>query len=205
MGLSFWLASLAFDLPRSPLLGILVVIATNLAQILPSAPAAVGVFEAATLVALTAYGAPRPVALSYAVVFARHELPPLSRGRTHGTPSFSGSGLTSGNGRCESVPRLMRVSFLVPAHDEAPTIGEVLSRIDALDLETEVIVVDDGSTDDTAEIVNRWASQRDHILLLRQNNRSKGAAIRAAIPHASGEIVVIQDADMEYDLPRCRC
>jgi glycosyltransferase 2 family protein len=68
MGLSFWLASLAFDLPRSPLLGILVVIATNLAQVLPSAPAAVGVFEAATLVALTAFGAPRPVALSYAVV-----------------------------------------------------------------------------------------------------------------------------------------
>jgi glycosyltransferase 2 family protein len=68
MGVSFWLASLAFDLPRSPLLGILVVIATNLAQILPSAPAAVGVFEAATLVAVTAYGGHRPIALSYAVV-----------------------------------------------------------------------------------------------------------------------------------------
>jgi glycosyltransferase involved in cell wall biosynthesis len=93
----------------------------------------------------------------------------------------------------------MRVSFLIPAHDEARTIGEVLSRIEALDLETEVIVVDDGSTDETAGIVDRWASERDHIVLLRQNNRGKGAAIRAAIPHASGEIVVIQDADMEYD------
>lgn len=68
LGISFWLLTLAFPLPHSPLAGILVVIATNLAQILPSAPAAVGVFEAATLIALTSYGANRSVALSYAVV-----------------------------------------------------------------------------------------------------------------------------------------
>jgi glycosyltransferase 2 family protein len=68
MGISFWLLALAFPLPHSPLAGILVVIATNLAQILPSAPAAVGVFEAATLVALASYGASRSIALSYAVV-----------------------------------------------------------------------------------------------------------------------------------------
>jgi uncharacterized protein (TIRG00374 family) len=68
MGISFWLAALAFDLPRSLLLGILVVIATNLAQILPSAPAALGIFEAAAVVGVSAYGAPRSVALSYAVV-----------------------------------------------------------------------------------------------------------------------------------------
>jgi glycosyltransferase involved in cell wall biosynthesis len=94
---------------------------------------------------------------------------------------------------------LMRVSFLIPAYDEARTIGEVLARIEALDLEREVIVVDDGSTDDTAAIVERWASQHDHVVLLGQENRGKGAAIRAAIPHATGEIIVIQDADMEYD------
>jgi glycosyltransferase 2 family protein len=68
MGFSFWLLSLAFDLPRTPLLGMLVVISTNLAQILPSAPGAIGVFEAAVLVATTAYGAPRSVGLSYAVL-----------------------------------------------------------------------------------------------------------------------------------------
>lgn len=68
MGISFWLLTLAFPLPHSPLAGILVVIATNLAQVLPSAPAAVGVFEAATLVALASYDANRSVALSYAIV-----------------------------------------------------------------------------------------------------------------------------------------
>jgi uncharacterized protein (TIRG00374 family) len=68
LGISFWLLALAFDLPHSPLLGILVVVATNVAQILPSTPAAVGVFEAATLVALASYDVPRATALSYAVV-----------------------------------------------------------------------------------------------------------------------------------------
>jgi glycosyltransferase involved in cell wall biosynthesis len=93
----------------------------------------------------------------------------------------------------------MRVSFLVPAYNEASTIEEVLARIDALDLETEVVVVDDGSTDRTADVVERWRAEHDGIHLLRQPNQGKGAAVRAAIPHMTGEIAVIQDADMEYD------
>jgi len=94
----------------------------------------------------------------------------------------------------------MRVSFLVPAYNEAGTIGEVLERIEALDLDKQVIVVDDGSTDETAAVVESWVSCRNHgDVLVRQPNRGKGAAIRAAIPYADGEIAVIQDADMEYD------
>jgi glycosyltransferase involved in cell wall biosynthesis len=88
----------------------------------------------------------------------------------------------------------VRVSFLVPAYNEAATIGEVLDRIGALGLDAQVIVVDDGSTDDTAAIAERRGAQ-----VVRQANRGKGAAIRAAIPLADGEIAVIQDADMEYD------
>jgi glycosyltransferase involved in cell wall biosynthesis len=92
----------------------------------------------------------------------------------------------------------VRVSFLVPAHNEAATIGEVLDRIAALELDSQIVVVDDGSTDGTAEIVEK-RGRPGEIVLVRQEHRGKGAAVRAAIPHADGEIVVIQDADMEYD------
>jgi len=70
----------------------------------------------------------------------------------------------------------------------------VLDRIAALELDAQTDVVDDGSTDGTAEI-----AEAKGALVIRQANRGKGAAIRAAIPHADGEIAVIQDADMEYD------
>jgi glycosyltransferase involved in cell wall biosynthesis len=86
------------------------------------------------------------------------------------------------------------VSFLIPAYNEAATIGEVLRRIDLLELDTQVIVVDDGSSDDTAAIAEAAGAT-----VVRQANRGKGAAIRAAIPLVDGDIAVIQDADMEYD------
>jgi glycosyltransferase involved in cell wall biosynthesis len=86
------------------------------------------------------------------------------------------------------------VTLIVPAYNEAATIGEVLDRIGALDLDTQVIVVDDGSTDGTGEIAAGRGAQ-----VIRQENRGKGAAIRAGIPHVQGDIAVIQDADMEYD------
>jgi len=92
-----------------------------------------------------------------------------------------------------------RVSFVVPAHNEAATIGEVLERIDALPLDKQVVVVDDGSTDATPAILARWQHGRADAVVVRQPNRGKGAAIRAAIPHLDGDVVVVQDADMEYD------
>jgi glycosyltransferase involved in cell wall biosynthesis len=91
------------------------------------------------------------------------------------------------------------VSFLVPAYNEAATIEALLDAVWALDLDKQVVVVDDGSTDGTGELVERWREGRDGIVLLRQDNRGKGSAVRAAIPHADGGITVIQDADLEYD------
>ena len=93
----------------------------------------------------------------------------------------------------------MRVSFLIPAYNEAATIREVLERLERLELEKQVIVVDDGSTDATPEIAEAWKQGRENTVVLRQPNRGKGAAVRAAIPHVDGSIVVIQDADLEYD------
>lgn len=91
------------------------------------------------------------------------------------------------------------VSFLIPAYNEAATIGEVLARIDALGLDAQIVVVDDGSTDATASIVEAYAEGRPHVELLRQPNRGKGSAVRLAATRVTKDIAVIQDADMEYD------
>ena len=93
----------------------------------------------------------------------------------------------------------MRISFLIPMYDERRTILEVLDRIESLGLDRQLIVVDDGSTDGGADLVDEWRAGREGVVLVRQANAGKGAAIRAAIPHIDGDIAVIQDADMEYD------
>ena len=93
----------------------------------------------------------------------------------------------------------MRISFLIPAYDERATIVEVLDRIEALGLDRQLVVVDDGSTDGTADAVEEWSSGREDVVLIRKPNGGKGSAIRAAIPHVDGDVAVIQDADMEYD------
>jgi glycosyltransferase involved in cell wall biosynthesis len=93
----------------------------------------------------------------------------------------------------------MRVSFLVPAYNEAATIVDVLDAVWALDFDKQIVVVDDGSTDGTGDLVEAWRDGRDAVVLVRKHNQGKGSAVRAAIPHVDGEIAVIQDADLEYD------
>ena len=93
----------------------------------------------------------------------------------------------------------MRISFLVPSYNERATILEVLDRVEALGLDRQIVVVDDGSTDGTSELLREWEAGRDGVVVIRQENRGKGAAIRAAIPFIDGDIAVIQDADLEYD------
>ena len=96
------------------------------------------------------------------------------------------------------APELL--SIVVPAFNEAATIEEVLRRVAAQELggPYEVIVVDDGSTDGTAEVAE--SAGIDGVRVVRQPaNRGKGAAVRAGIAQTSGGIVIIQDADLEYD------
>ena len=91
------------------------------------------------------------------------------------------------------------VSFIIPAFNEGATIAELIARVDALPIDKQLVIVDDGSTDGTAEILAKLSAGRTDMHVIRQENKGKGAAIRAAIPHLTGEIAVIQDADLEYD------
>ncbi len=100
----------------------------------------------------------------------------------------------------------MKLSILVPAYMEEKTIGAILERIDRLDLsslglEKEVIVCDDGSTDRTALVVQEFQPKDSQVVLVRHpRNRGKGAAIRTALEKATGDICIVQDADLEYDV-----
>ena len=97
------------------------------------------------------------------------------------------------------TPRLS-ISILIPAYNEHGTIGAVLAKLLALPLELrEVIVVDDGSTDGTDAVVQRFASEEPRVRYIYQKNQGKTAAIRTALAQAAGDIILIQDADLEYD------
>jgi glycosyltransferase involved in cell wall biosynthesis len=95
---------------------------------------------------------------------------------------------------------LVKVSVVVPVYNEARTIREVVQNVRAVKVEGvvfELVVVDDGSTDETGSICQSLGPEID--VYERQTNQGKGAALRKAISLASGEIILIQDADLEYD------
>jgi glycosyltransferase involved in cell wall biosynthesis len=109
----------------------------------------------------------------------------------------------------------MRLSVIVPAYNEVDTIAEILRRVravnltvsigfgaedgTAVELEREIVVVDDGSTDGTRALLRELDGDPNLKIAFHEQNRGKGAAVRTGLKHASGDVMLIQDADLEYD------
>jgi len=93
----------------------------------------------------------------------------------------------------------MKLSVVIPVFNEAKTIQEVLARVRAVPIDKEIIVVDDESTDGTRDILRSIAHDPDLVVLFHKRNQGKGAALRTGFQHVSGDVVVVQDADLEYD------
>jgi len=110
---------------------------------------------------------------------------------------------------------IVRLSIIVPVYNEVDTIAEILRRVRAVNLavsvgyeseagsvvemEREIVVVDDGSTDGTRELLRQVQGSAETNILWHEENQGKGAAVRTGLRHATGDIMLIQDADLEYD------
>lgn len=115
-------------------------------------------------------------------------------------------------------PKDVKLSVIIPVYNERATLEEIVERVRTVDLTVdregnnqflrgpitvsrEIVIVDDGSTDGTREILDKWRNERpaEMKIVFHETNSGKGAALRTGFQHASGDIIVIQDADLEYD------
>jgi glycosyltransferase involved in cell wall biosynthesis len=97
------------------------------------------------------------------------------------------------------IPADFKLSVAIPVYNELRTIHEIIRRVRAVPIPKEIVLVDDFSTDGTREILRKMVGEPDLVIHFHEQNQGKGAALRTAFKHCSGDVVVIQDADLEYD------
>ena len=99
----------------------------------------------------------------------------------------------------EFIIRSMKLSVIIPVYNEVQNITEILSRVQATGLPWEILIVDDGSTDGTRDILKELDGKDKVRVILHEKNQGKGAAVRTGFAEAKGDVFLIQDADLEYD------
>jgi glycosyltransferase involved in cell wall biosynthesis len=93
----------------------------------------------------------------------------------------------------------MKLSVVIPVYNERSTVAEILRRVQAAGQVSEIIIVDDGSTDGTREILRTLDASPAVTVLFHEKNRGKGAALRTGFARATGDVILVQDADLEYN------
>jgi len=98
-----------------------------------------------------------------------------------------------------SIILRMKLSVIIPVFNEVKTIREIINRVQATGVVSEILVVDDGSTDGSRDVLKELMDQGQIRVILHDHNRGKGAAVRTGIDNVAGDVILIQDADLEYD------
>ena len=93
----------------------------------------------------------------------------------------------------------MKLSVVIPVYNEKKTLNELILRVEAVSIDKEVIIIDDASTDGTRDLLKKYEKKEGFEVIYQPKNKGKGAALRAGFEIVKGEVIIIQDADLEYN------